>query len=77
MIWGDGVKHVVDKTLDTIIYDAFGIELVLKCVSAKGIEGALFASTSEVYSKSKAVPFKKDTDLEKGVLCLSPFPIFT
>lgn len=60
-----GVKNVVDKPLDTIIYDTFGTELVLKYASLRGVKVVL-TSTSEVYGKSAAVPFKEDTDLILG-----------
>lgn len=60
-----GVKNVVEKPLETIIYDTFGTELVLKYASLRGIKVVL-TSTSEVYGKSSAVPFKEDTDLILG-----------
>jgi UDP-glucose 4-epimerase len=60
-----GVRNVVEKPLDTLIYDTFGTELVLRYASARGIKVVL-TSTSEVYGKSAAVPFKEDTDLIIG-----------
>ncbi len=60
-----GVKNVVDHPLDTLIYDTFGTGLLLKYASAKGVKVVL-ASTSEVYGKSKAIPFREDADLVIG-----------
>lgn len=60
-----GVRNVIEKPLDTLIYDTFGTELVLKYASARGIKVVL-TSTSEVYGNSAAVPFKEDTDLIIG-----------
>jgi UDP-glucose 4-epimerase len=60
-----GVKNVVDNTLDTLIYDTFGTEQVLKYASAKGAK-VIMTSTSEVYGKSKEIPFREDSDLVIG-----------
>ncbi len=60
-----GVKNVVEKPLDTIIYDTFGTELVLKYASLRGIKVVL-TSTSEVYGKSSAISLKEDADLIIG-----------
>ena len=60
-----GVRNVVEKPLDTLIYDTFGTELVLKYASQRGVKVVL-ASTSEVYGKSTILPFKEDADLIIG-----------
>ncbi|HOW35167.1 MAG TPA: GDP-mannose 4,6-dehydratase [Candidatus Omnitrophota bacterium] len=60
-----GVKNVVEKPLDTIIYDTLGTVLVLKYASGKGIK-VVMTSTSEVYGKSVAIPFSESTDLIIG-----------
>ena len=60
-----GVKNVVDKPLETIINDTVGTSIVLKYASAKGVR-TLLTSTSEVYGKSKKVPFKEDDDVVIG-----------
>jgi len=52
-----GVKNVIDKPLETVIYDTVGTSIVLKYASAKGIK-VIITSTSEVYGKSKKYPFK-------------------
>lgn len=60
-----GVKNVVDNPVETLMYDTFGTELVLKYASAKGIK-VIVTSTSEVYGKSEKVPYKEDADLVIG-----------
>lgn len=60
-----GVKNVVDKPLETIIYDTIGTSVVLKYASAKGVK-VLITSTSEVYGKSEKYPFKEDEDVVIG-----------
>ena len=60
-----GVKNVVDGPLDTIMYDTFGTEKVLKYAAAKGIK-VLLTSTSEVYGKTEKVPFKENADIVLG-----------
>ncbi|MFA5176811.1 MAG: GDP-mannose 4,6-dehydratase [Candidatus Omnitrophota bacterium] len=60
-----GVKNVIEKPLDTVIYDTIGSSIVLKYASAKGIKVVL-TSTSEVYGKSKKYPFKEDDDVVIG-----------
>jgi len=60
-----GVKNVVEKPLDTIIYDTIGTSIVLKYASSKGVRVVL-TSTSEVYGKSKKLPFREDGDVIIG-----------
>ncbi|MDP3791745.1 MAG: GDP-mannose 4,6-dehydratase [Candidatus Omnitrophota bacterium] len=60
-----GVKNVVDKPLETIIYDTIGTSIVLKYASARGVK-TLITSTSEVYGKSKKYPFKEGDDVVIG-----------
>lgn len=60
-----GVKNVVDKPLETIINDTVGTSIVLKYACAKGIK-VLLSSTSEVYGKSKKIPFKESDDVVIG-----------
>ena len=60
-----GVKNVIEKPLDTVIYDTIGTSIVLKYASAKGIKVVL-TSTSEVYGKSKKYPFNEDADVVIG-----------
>ncbi len=60
-----GVKNVVDKPLETIIYDTIGTSIILKYASAKGVKTVL-TSTSEVYGKSEKFPFKEDEDVVIG-----------
>lgn len=60
-----GVKNVVEKPLDTVIYDTIGTSIVLKYASPKGVKVVL-TSTSEVYGKSRKYPFKEDGDLVIG-----------
>lgn len=60
-----GVKNVINKPLDTVIYDTIGTSYVLKYASAKGVK-VLVASTSEVYGKSTELPFREDSDCVMG-----------
>jgi len=60
-----GVKNVIEKPLDTVIYDTIGTSIVLKYASAKGVKVVL-TSTSEVYGKSVKYPFKEDDDVVIG-----------
>jgi UDP-glucose 4-epimerase len=60
-----GVKNVVEKPLETVIYDTIGTSIVLKYASAKGVK-VVITSTSEVYGKSRKIPFKEDEDVVIG-----------
>ena len=60
-----GVKNVIERPLDTVIYDTIGTSIVLKYASAKGIK-VVITSTSEVYGKSKKYPFQEDDDVVIG-----------
>jgi len=60
-----GVRHVVESALDTIVYDTLGTLLVLKYASSKGVK-VLLTSTSEVYGKTKQLPFREDADITLG-----------
>lgn len=60
-----GVKNVVDRALDTIVYDMLGTLLILKYASSRGIK-VLITSTSEVYGKTKILPFKETSDITLG-----------
>jgi UDP-glucose 4-epimerase len=54
-----GVKHVVEDPLWTIRTNARGTEIVLEKAFAQGAR-VLFASTSEIYGISEALPFRED-----------------
>jgi UDP-glucose 4-epimerase len=60
-----GVKLIVDAPVRTIETNVHGTEVVLKHASKKGRLVVVF-STSEVYGKSAAVPFREDADLVLG-----------
>ena len=60
-----GVKNVVDSPLDTIIYDTFGTESVLRYASARKVK-VLITSTSEVYGKTQSLPFEEGGDVVLG-----------
>ncbi|HQP91347.1 MAG TPA: GDP-mannose 4,6-dehydratase, partial [Candidatus Omnitrophota bacterium] len=60
-----GVKNVVERPLDTIIYDTIGSSIVFKYASSKGVK-VILASTSEVYGKSQKFPFREDDDVVIG-----------
>lgn len=60
-----GVKLIVEAPVRTIETNVHGTEVVLKHASKKGRLVVIF-STSEVYGKSPAVPFREDADLVMG-----------
>ncbi len=60
-----GVKLIVEAPVRTIETNVHGTEVVLKHASKKGKLVVIF-STSEVYGKSAAVPFREDADLVLG-----------
>jgi UDP-glucose 4-epimerase len=60
-----GVKLIVEAPVRTIETNVHGTEIVLKHGAKKGKLTIIF-STSEVYGKSVAVPFREDADLVMG-----------
>jgi len=60
-----GVKLIVEAPVRTIETNVHGTEIVLKHGAKKGKLTIIF-STSEVYGKSTAVPFREDADLVMG-----------
>jgi UDP-glucose 4-epimerase len=60
-----GVKLIVEAPVHTIETNVHGTEVVLKHANKKK-KLVLIASTSEVYGKSAAVPFREDADLVLG-----------
>jgi len=60
-----GVKLIVEQPVHTIETNVHGTEVVLKHASKKR-KLVVLASTSEVYGKSEAVPFREDSDLVLG-----------
>jgi UDP-glucose 4-epimerase len=60
-----GVRLIVESPVRTIETNVHGTEVVLKHAAKKG-KTVLIASTSEVYGKSPAVPFREDGDLVLG-----------
>jgi UDP-glucose 4-epimerase len=60
-----GVRLIVDAPVRTIETNVHGTEVVLKH-AAKKSRLVVIASTSEVYGKSTAVPFREGTDLVLG-----------
>ena len=60
-----GVKLIVQAPVRTIETNVHGTEVVLTHASKKGKFVVIF-STSEVYGKSTAVPFREDADLVMG-----------
>ena len=60
-----GVTLVVDSPVRAIETNVHGTEVVLKHASKKK-KPVLIASTSEVYGKSQALPFKEDGDMQMG-----------
>lgn len=60
-----GVKLIVESPVKTIENNVHGTEVVLKIANKKK-KKVLITSTSEVYGKSHAVPFREDQDLVMG-----------
>ena len=60
-----GVKLIVESPVRTLETNLRGTELVL-AAAAKKRKKVLVASTSEVYGKSTAIPFREDGDLVIG-----------
>jgi UDP-glucose 4-epimerase len=60
-----GVKLIVEAPVHTIETNVHGTEVVLKHANKKK-KLVVIASTSEVYGKSVAVPFREDADLVLG-----------
>jgi UDP-glucose 4-epimerase len=60
-----GVKKIVEEPVHTIETNVHGTEVVLRHANKKK-KLVIIASTSEVYGKSAAVPFREDADLVMG-----------
>ena len=60
-----GVRNIIDRPVETIEANVTGTENVLKAAGKKD-KTTFVASTSEVYGKSEAVPFKEDGDIVLG-----------
>jgi UDP-glucose 4-epimerase len=60
-----GVKLIVQEPVRTIETNVHGTEVILRH-AAKKKKLVVIASTSEVYGKSAAVPFREDADLVMG-----------
>ena len=60
-----GVQLIVDQPVHTIETNIHGSEVVLE-IANKFQKKVLIASTSEVYGKSEAVPFREDDDTVLG-----------
>ena len=60
-----GVQKIIDSPVETIVNNVHGTETVLNAV-AKKRRKIVVASTSEVYGKSVALPFREDGDLVLG-----------
>ncbi len=65
-----GVKLIAEDPVHTIETNISGTELVLD-ISNKFGKKVLIASSSEVYGKNEAVPFKEDDDIVLGSTSLS------
>ena len=60
-----GVQLIVDRPVHTIETNIHGCEVVLEAANRFG-KRVLIASSSEVYGKSEAVPFREDDDTVLG-----------
>jgi UDP-glucose 4-epimerase len=60
-----GVKLIVENPVRTIETNIYGTQLVLKH-AAKKLKKVILASTSEIYGKGSAVPFREESDMVFG-----------
>jgi len=60
-----GVRLIIESPVQTIETNVNGTEIILKHAAKKG-KLVLLASTSEVYGKNTAIPFREDADLVFG-----------
>ncbi len=60
-----GVRLIIESPVRTIFTNVHGTEAVLKVAERHG-RRVIAASTSEVYGKSNACPFREDSDLVLG-----------
>ena len=60
-----GVKLIIDSPIRTIECNVRGAEVVLRAAATKS-KPVLITSSSEVYGKSEAIPFREDGDLVLG-----------
>jgi len=60
-----GVKRIIESPVQTIETNVRGTEIVLAEANKKSLLVVIF-STSEVYGKSTAVPFREDADIVMG-----------
>ena len=60
-----GVKLIIEKPVETVETIFHSTDVVLKAAS-KFRRPVLLTSTSEVYGKSEAIPFKEDADVVMG-----------
>lgn len=60
-----GVRKIVEEPVQTIENNVHGTEVVLQHANKKK-KLVVLASTSEVYGKNEAVPFREDADLVMG-----------
>ena len=67
-----GVFNIIESPVKTIENNIGGTEAVLKAASKKK-KKVIIASTSEVYGKSTAIPFREDGDL--GLRPLQQIPV--
>lgn len=65
-----GVKRVVERPAETLAVNIGGTETVLE-LAAKKAKRIFVFSTSEVYGKSTALPFREDADLVLGPSCIA------
>jgi len=60
-----GVRHIVAAPLESVLTNVTGTENVLAAAFRHGVR-VLLASTSEIYGRSEAVPFREDGDRVLG-----------
>ena len=60
-----GVRRIVERPVETIVTNVEATRVVLEAAAGRRTP-VLLTSTSEVYGKSDAVPFREDADVSLG-----------
>jgi UDP-glucose 4-epimerase len=65
-----GVRRILERQVNSIVTNLRGTETLMRSAHAHGRLPVFFASTSEVYGKQVAAPFREDADSVLGASAL-------
>jgi UDP-glucose 4-epimerase len=65
-----GVRRILERQVNSIVTNLHGTGTILRSAHAHGRLPVFFASTSEVYGKQVAAPFREDADSVMGASAL-------